>query len=49
MIKIDSKAIPTATPDMFTKLKRIENKTLAEPEPEETVFSDEDASGQKPR
>lgn len=47
MIKIDSKAIPTATPDMFSKIKRIDNKNLAEPEPEETIFSDEEASGQK--
>lgn len=45
MIQINQKAIPSSTPDMFAKLKKIENR--AEPEPEETIFSDEEASGRK--
>ena len=47
-INIDSKQVPSANPDMFGKLKQVENKNLREPEPEQTVFSDEEASGQKP-
>ena len=39
--------MPSNNPDMFTKLKKVENKNIREPEPEQTVFSDEETPGQK--
>ena len=46
-INIDTKQVPSTNPDMFSKLKEVESKNLREPEPEQTVFSDEEASGNR--
>ena len=51
-INIDSKGVPSSDPEMFGKLKAVETlpvpasqvtKNLREPEPEQTVFSDEES------
>ena len=36
-----------ATPEILSKHKKAQTKNLVEPEPEQTVFSDEEESGRK--